>query len=104
VHHVDRGRREGQARVEGGEGRVVPAGDLAEVDGGEDRAGQVQPGPGREGQGVGDAFAAQRDGYLVTGPPLAAACSVAVIGTSEAPKSTCFALNAAMPALLPTAE
>jgi hypothetical protein len=28
----------------------------------------------------------------------------AVIGTSEAPKSTCPALNAVMPALLPTAE
>src|SRR2546423_8622595 len=38
------------------------------------------------------------------GPPLAAACSPAVMGTSEAPKSTCPALNAAMPALLPTAE
>jgi hypothetical protein len=35
---------------------------------------------------------------------LAAACSLAVIGTSEAPKSTCPAVNAAMPALLPTEE
>jgi hypothetical protein len=35
---------------------------------------------------------------------LAAACSLAVMGTSEAPKSTRWALNAAMPALLPTAE
>jgi hypothetical protein len=35
---------------------------------------------------------------------LAAACSAAVIGTSEAPKSICPALIAAMPALLPTAE
>jgi hypothetical protein len=40
----------------------------------------------------------------VIGPPVAAACSAAVIGTSEAPKSTCRALIAAMPALLPTAE
>jgi hypothetical protein len=29
---------------------------------------------------------------------------VAVMGTSEAPKSACLVLNAAMPALLPTAE
>ena len=43
-------------------------------------------------------------GTWVMGPPLAAACSLAVIGTSEAPKSTCRALIAAMPALLPTAE
>ena len=42
-------------------------------------------------------------GTWVMGPPLAAACSLAVIGTSEAPKSTCRALIAAMPALLPTA-
>ena len=32
------------------------------------------------------------------------ACSLAFIGTSEAPESACFALIAAMPALLPTAE
>lgn len=37
-------------------------------------------------------------------PPLAAASSLAFIGTSEAPKSTCRELIAAMPALLPTAE
>jgi hypothetical protein len=36
------------------------------------------------------------------GPPLAAASSLAFIGMSEAPKSTCRALIAAMPALLPT--
>ena len=46
----------------------------------------------------------RRTGTWVTAPPLAAACSAAVMGTSEAPKSTCPALNAAMPALLPTAE
>jgi hypothetical protein len=38
------------------------------------------------------------------GPPLAAACSLVVMGTSEAPKSVCLALNAVMPAPLPTAE
>ena len=43
-------------------------------------------------------------GTCATRPPLAAACSLAVMGTSEAPKSTCRALKAAMPALLPTAE
>ena len=78
--------------------------DLAEVDGREYRAGQAQPRTGREGQVVGDAFAAQVDGHLGDGSALAAACSLAVIGTSEAPKSTCRALIAAMPALLPTAE
>jgi hypothetical protein len=35
---------------------------------------------------------------------LAAASSLAFMGTSEAPKSTCLALIAAMPALLPTGE
>ena len=48
--------------------------------------------------------APRASGTWVTGPPLAAACSLAFIGTSEAPKSTCWALIAAMPALLPTAE
>ena len=43
-------------------------------------------------------------GIWVTGPPRAAICSAAVMGTSEAPKLTWLALNAAMPALLPTAE
>ena len=43
-------------------------------------------------------------GTWATGPPVAAACSLAVMGTSEAPKSTWRALNAAIPALLPTAE
>ena len=43
-------------------------------------------------------------GTWATGPPVAAACSAAVMGTSEAPKSALPALNAAMPALLPTAE
>jgi hypothetical protein len=38
------------------------------------------------------------------GPPWAAFSSVAFMGRSEAPKSTCRALIAAMPALLPTAE
>ena len=33
-----------------------------------------------------------------------AVASLVVMGTSEAPKSTCRALYAAMPALLPTAE
>ena len=101
---MDRRGGQGQAWVEGGEGRVVPAGDLPEEDLGEDRAGQVQAGSGREGQVVDDAFAAEADGHLGDGPPVAAACSLVVIGTSEAPKSACRALNAAMPALLPTAE
>jgi hypothetical protein len=34
--------------------------------------------------------------------PAAAASSLAFMGTSEAPKSACWALIAAMPALLPT--
>jgi len=42
------GVREGDAQVEGGEGRVIPAGDLPEEDGREDWAGQVQPGAGGE--------------------------------------------------------
>ncbi len=49
-------------------------------------------------------FATQVDRHLSDGPPLAAACSLVVIGTSQAPKLTCPALNAAIPALLPTLE
>jgi hypothetical protein len=56
--------------VEGGDGRVVPVGDLAEVDGREDRAGEVQPGAGREAEVVGDAFGAQGVGYLGDGASL----------------------------------
>jgi conjugative relaxase-like TrwC/TraI family protein len=61
VHDGDPRVREGQARVKRGDGGVVPVGDLPEVDLGEHRAGQVQPGACREGQVVGDAFAAQVD-------------------------------------------
>jgi hypothetical protein len=64
---ADRRSREGQAGVEGGDGRVVPAGDPAEEDRREDRAGQVQPGACRQGQVVDNALAAQRDGYLGDG-------------------------------------
>ena len=46
--------------------------------------------------------APRASGTWVMGPPLAAPSSLAFIGTSEAPKSTCWALIAAMPALLPT--
>ena len=79
-------------------------GDLPEEDCREDRAGQVQPGARREVQVVGDAFGAQGVGHLGDGASLAAVSSLAFMGTSEAPKSTCWALIAAMPALLPTAE
>ena len=54
----------GKARVERGDGGVVPGGDLPEEDGREDRAGQVQPGTRREVQVVGHAFGAQGVGYL----------------------------------------
>ena len=50
------------------------------------------------------ASAPRSTGTWTEAPPRAAACSVAVMGTSEAPKSVCFALKAAMPALLPTVE
>ncbi len=60
--------------------------------------------PGQAGEVVGDGFGAEVDGNLDGSAPRAAACSVAVMGTSEAPKSVCFALKAAMPALLPTVE
>ena len=70
VHDLDRRGRQGDAGVEGGDGRVVPAGDLAEEDPGEHRAGQVQPGTGRQAQVVGDAVAAQVDGHLGDGSAL----------------------------------
>ena len=55
--------------------RAVMAGscqlsDLAEEDGGEDRAGQVQPGARREVQVVGHAFGAQGVGHLGDRAPL----------------------------------
>jgi hypothetical protein len=58
------GVREGDAQVEGGEGRVIPAGDLPEEDAGEHRARQVQPGACRGAEVVDHAFAAQGDGHL----------------------------------------
>src|SRR5690606_36202162 len=42
VHDVDLGRRQRHAGVDRGDLRVVPGGDLAEEDVGEDRAGQAQ--------------------------------------------------------------
>src|SRR5271166_5189721 len=64
VRDGDRRVREGGAGVEGGDGRVVPAGDLPEEDGCEHRARQVQPGACREAEVAGRPFAAQGDGHL----------------------------------------
>jgi hypothetical protein len=64
VDDGDRRVRDVDARVEGGDGRVVPAGDLPEEDTGEHWAGQVQPGASREVQVVGHVFATQGDGHL----------------------------------------
>jgi hypothetical protein len=104
VHDGDRRGGEAEARVEGGDGRVVPAGDLPEVDGREDGAGQAQPGACGEVQVVGNALSADGVGYLGDGASFGGCQLPAFMGTSEAPKSTCRALIAAMPALLPTGE
>jgi hypothetical protein len=70
VHDIDPCGRKGHARVERGDGRVVPQGDLPEEDRREHRAGQVQPGTCWEGQVVDHAFAAQGDGHLRDRPAL----------------------------------
>ena len=66
VHDGDVGVGQRGAGVEGGDGRVVPPGDLAEEDPGEDRAGQLQ----RAVEGhdvVGHRDAAEVDGDLYGG-------------------------------------
>jgi hypothetical protein len=70
VHDGDRRGRQSDARVDGDQGRVVPARDLPEEGGGEDGAGQVQPGAGGEVQVVGDSFGAQGVGDLGDGASL----------------------------------
>ena len=62
VHDGDLLAGQADVRVEGHEGGVAPAGDLAEEDPCDDRAGEVQP--EQAGEVVGDGFGAEVDGNL----------------------------------------
>ena len=101
VDRRDLGARQADARVELGDRRVVPLGDLAEVDVGEDRTAQLQP-RGDTGDVVGGNRAAQRPGDLLD-IALAALNWSAVSGASEAPKSTVRAVIWSIPPPLPIA-
>ncbi len=104
MHDGDRRAGQGDARVEGGDRRVVPAGDLPEEDGREDPAGQAEPGARGKADVVGDALGGQGVGHLGDRAALGGGQLAGVHGHVGGPKLTCRALIAAMPALLPAAE